>query len=119
MEKEFFLQWLKSHKYCVLATAQADRPWAATMDYTVDDSLNIYIGTSPASLKFQNIKRNPIVGLVIDSQDESGTLQLQGTAQERQPTNDNPANLVIRPTFLIFKKKDEKTDEVEVKELKM
>ena len=119
MEKQFFLQWLKNHKYCVLATAQDNKPWAATMDYTVDDSLNIYIGTSPASLKFQNIKRNPIVGLVIDSQDESGTLQLQGTAQERKPTPDNQANLVIRPTFFIFKRKDEKTGEEEMKELKM
>ena len=119
MEREFFLQWLKNHKCCVLATSQDNKPWAATVDYTVDDDLNMYVATSPVSLKFQNVKRNPVVCVVVDCQDVNGTLQIQGVAEERQPSEDNPANLMIKPTFLIFKKKDEKTDEVEVKELKV
>lgn len=91
MEKDLIRKWLKKHKYCVIATSCQDKPWAATVNYTVDDDFNIYISTRPDSLKFQNILKNPIVCLVIDSQDEKGTLQIQGAAE---------------PTFLAFLKKE-------------
>jgi len=107
MQKEFIKKWLKQHKYCVLATSFQDKPWAATVGYTIDDDLNIYISSRPDSLKFQNLLKNPIVCLVINSQTREGTLQIQGIAKVLKPKIPNEPNLLIKPNFLIFKKKHE------------
>ena len=76
--KTFIKNWLKNHTYCVIATSYKGKPWAATVNYTADDNLNIYISTSPASLKYLNATKNPTVALVIDNQTRAGTLQIQG-----------------------------------------
>ena len=107
MEKEFIKKWLKEHKYCVLVTSYKDNPWAATVNYSVEDDFNIYISTSPDSLKFKNLLRNPIVSLVIDDQTREGTLQIQGIAEFLKPKTPNDPNLKISPKFLIFKKREE------------
>jgi len=106
-EKEVIKNWLKKHKYCVIATSHKDKPWAATVNYTIDDDLNIYISAKPDSLKFQNILKNPTVCLVIDSQTRNGTLQIQGIAEPLKPKNREEPNLVIRPKFLTFVRKGE------------
>ena len=105
MQKEVIKKWLKKHKYCVIATSHKGKPWAATVNYTVDDNFNIYIATRPNSLKFQNILKNPTVCLVIDGQDREGTLQIQGVAEPLKPKNREEPNLVIRPKFLTFVRK--------------
>ena len=107
MEKEFIKKWLKGHKYCVLTTSYKDKPWAATVNYKVDDDFNIYILSNPDSLKFQNLLHNPIVSLVIDDQTREGTLQIQGIAQSLKPKTPDDPNLKISPKFLIFKKREE------------
>jgi len=107
MKKEFIRKWLKEHKYCVLATCFQDKPWAATVNYTIDDDLNIYISAHPKSLKFQNLLKNLNVCLVIDGQTREGTLQIQGIAKDLKPKTPNEPNLLIKPKFLIFKKKHE------------
>jgi nitroimidazol reductase NimA-like FMN-containing flavoprotein (pyridoxamine 5'-phosphate oxidase superfamily) len=106
VEKEFIKKWLKGHKYCVIATSYQDKPWAATVNYTVDDNFNIYISTRPDSLKFQNILRNSTVCLVIDSQTREGTLQIQGVAKPLKPKSQEEPNLLIRPKFLTFLRKE-------------
>ena len=106
MQKEFFKKWLEEHKYCVLATSSQDKPWAATVNYTVDDNFNIHICSSPRSLKFQNLLKNPNVCLVIDSQTREGTLQVQGVAESIKPRTPGEPNLLIKPKFLVFKKRD-------------
>ncbi len=103
--KEFIRKWLKEHKYCVIATSYKDKPWAATVNYSVDDDLNIYISTNPDSLKFKNLLDNPMVCLVIDGQTKDGTLRLQGIAQSLKPKTSSDPNLKIRPKLLVFKKK--------------
>ncbi len=107
MEKELIKKWLKEHKHCVLATSYEDRPWAATVNYIVDDDFNIYISTNPDSLKFKNLLNNQTVSLVIDDQTREGTLQIQGIAEFLKPETSNDPNLKISPKFLIFKKKEE------------
>ena len=68
MDKDLIRKWLKDHDYCVISTSCNDKPWASTVNYSIDDELNIYISTRPDSLKFKNIFKNPTVCLVIDSQ---------------------------------------------------
>lgn len=106
MEKDFIKKWLKEHEYCVIATSWKDKPWAATVNYAVDDNFNIYILSRPDSLKFQNILKNPTVCLVIDSQTREGTLQIQGIAKPLKPKGREKPNLLIKPKFLIFLKKE-------------
>lgn len=120
MDKKAFLKdWLKKHVYCVVATAHKNKPWAATVNYTTDDNLNIYVSTSPVSLKYLNVVKNPAVAVVIDSQTRSGTLQIQGKAKPLGGKPFQEPNLVIKPEYLIFKKKDEKKDKLTVVELQI
>ncbi len=118
MEKDFIKKWLKSHQHCVLTTSFKDKPWAATVNYAVDDNLNLYISTSPNSLKFQNILKNPQVCLVVDSQNRKGTLRIEGVAKPLSPKNKEEPNVLIRPKTLIFLKQKE-SGEFEKIELKL
>lgn len=117
-KKEFIKNWLKTHKFGVIATSVDDKPWAATIDYSVDDDLNIFIGTNPNSLKFQNILKNPNICLVVDSQNEEGTLRLQGIAECLKPTNRTDPSIKIKPKIFIFQKRD-KNMKVETIKLEM
>lgn len=81
-------------------------PGAATVNYTTDDDLNIYISSRPDSLKYQNILRNSVVCLVIDSQTREGTLQVQGYAKTVKPASKDGPNLVIKPKFLTILRKE-------------
>ncbi len=76
--------------------------------------MNILISTSPKSLKYTNALKNPTVCLVIDSQDRTGTLQIQGQAGLLNGKPFEKPNLLIKPTFMVFKKKNEKTGELTV-----
>jgi len=100
-------KWLKDHKYAVLATSYKDKPWAATVDYTTDDDLNIYIRTKEDSTKYRNLKKNPSVSLVIDSQTKEGTLQVQGEAKTIKTKTKNKVDVLIKPTFIIYRRMDE------------
>ena len=102
MNKNFIKKWLKSHNYCVIATSYKNKPWAATVNYMVDDNLNIYISSRPDSLKFQNILKNSIVCLVIDSQTREGTLHIQGVARPLNPKSQEEPNLLVKPKFITF-----------------
>ena len=106
MEKKLIKKWLKDHKYCVIATSYQNKPWAATVNYTVDDDFNIYISSRPDSLKFQNILKNPTVCLVIDNQTREGTLQIQGIAKPLKPKSQEEPSLLVKPIFLTFLKKE-------------
>ncbi|MGB6838679.1 MAG: pyridoxamine 5'-phosphate oxidase family protein [Microgenomates group bacterium] len=107
MNKRVFIKkWLKSHKYCVIATSYEDKPWAATVNYTIDDDFNIFISSRPNSLKYQNILENPTICLVIDSQTREGTLQIHGIAKPLKPKGKEKPNLLVRPKFLTFLKKE-------------
>ena len=106
-KEEFIKKWLKDHQYCVIATSCKDDPWAATVNYSLDDDFNIYISTNPASLKFKNILENLNVCLVIDSQNREGTLQIKGVAEILKPTGPDEPNIKIKPSYMVFKSKGE------------
>lgn len=116
--KSFIKKWIKGHKYCVVCTYNNDTPWAATVNYTSDEEMNIYISTNPQSLKYKNILKNQTVCLVIDSQSRDGTLQIQGKARLIEGKPFKEPNIVVEPEFLIFKKKNEKTGELKVIKLR-
>ena len=118
MKKEFIKKWLKEHQYCVIATSHKEKPWAATVNYTVDDNLNIYVSTNPNSLKFKNLLDNPNVCLVIDGQTREGTLQIQGIAEILDPKKESNLNIKVKPNILIFKSKDE-FGKINIVELKL
>jgi nitroimidazol reductase NimA-like FMN-containing flavoprotein (pyridoxamine 5'-phosphate oxidase superfamily) len=117
-EKQFILRWLKIHKHCVIATSKNNIPWAATVDYSVDNNFDIYIFTNPNSLKYKNIKKSPVVCLVIDSQNREGTLQIQGKANTRFSRKRDSYNLLIKPTFIIYRRKNKKGKQTKI-ELKL
>ena len=117
-EKVFIKKWIKAHKYCVIATCAKGKPWAATVNYTSDNEMNIYLSTNPMSLKYKNTLENPVVCLVIDSQNREGTLQIQGIAKSVVGELFKEPNLVVKPEFLMFKKKDEKTGKLILIQLK-
>ena len=117
-EKQFILRWLKIHNHCVIATSRNNITWAATVDYSVDNNFNIYIYTNPNSLKYKNIKGNPIVCLVVDCQNREGTLQIQGKADMVLSKKCKRYNLVIKPIFFIYRTKDKKGNQTKI-ELKL
>jgi len=118
MKKEFIKKWLKEHQYCVIATSHENKPWAATVNYTIGENFNIYISARSDSLKFKNLSKNPNVCLVVDSQTREGTLQIQGIAEILELKEEGTPNIRVRPTFLIFKSKDE-SGKANVLELKL
>jgi general stress protein 26 len=111
-KRDSIKRWLKAHKHCVIATCVNNKPWAATVDYKVDKNLNILISTNPTSLKYKNIVKNSTVCIVVDRQDRKGTLQIQGTARIAKGRSFQGPNVIVKPTFLILKKKSQKTGKV-------
>ena len=56
---------------CVLATTDGKTPHCSLMAYVPDDSgERLYLVTSSASRKYQNIRRHPRVSLLIDTRGE-------------------------------------------------
>lgn len=79
-------EYLSSHIQFALATS-GDHPWIATMYYGIDDDLNIYFLTNPATIHAKDLKQNPLVSAVIaDSPQHPESkkigIQLYGTAAE-------------------------------------
>jgi len=107
MDKRFVRNWLRKHKYCVVATSFKDNPWAATVDYTCDDDLTLFISTDTDSVKFQNIVKNPVVSVVVDSQTKEGTLQIQGIAKPVNSDGGVKSRVAILPKFMIYRRLDD------------
>jgi Pyridoxamine 5''-phosphate oxidase. len=79
--KETALKMLDNQETCTLATASADGvPEAATVRYVYDDDLNVYINTGSTYRKYQNMKENSNVAIVVNSPPQN--LQLEGQARE-------------------------------------
>jgi len=55
---------------CVLATVSEKDPYCSLMAYAVDENaIEFYMTTSKLTKKYSNIKKNPMVSLLIDSRD--------------------------------------------------
>lgn len=78
--KKQLLEFLGGRSFCVIATVdQQTRPEAAFVAYTSNDRLEIVIGTSNQSRKYQNIMRSNAVALVMA--DTDGEVQYEGDAE--------------------------------------
>lgn len=72
---------LKKEEVCTLATASKEAiPEAATVRYMSDDEFNIYINSGSTYRKYQNMKENPRVAVVVNG--ERKNIQLEGEAKE-------------------------------------
>lgn len=57
---------------CVLATASGNRPHCSLMAYVANASCNkIYLMTFKDSRKYQNLRENPLVSLLIDTRQDT------------------------------------------------
>ena len=80
--QEKILTFLAQHKECVLATVGEDgKPQAATVGFSETPHLELTIGTSKNSRKYQNILHNSHVAVVVGFSGDT-TVQYEGTARE-------------------------------------
>lgn len=83
--KQKLLQYLKSHNFMTIATADG-KPWVANVYYVVDDGFNLYFLSEPASKHGRDLAKNPSVSCSIADSNQKVTdkkigVQLQGSAK--------------------------------------
>lgn len=77
--------FLKAHKLAVMATVSGDCvPQAAAVGFVVNQDLELVISSFYNSRKYENIKKNPRVALVI-GWEKGKTVQYEGVAVEVDP----------------------------------
>lgn len=82
IQKEEVLKYLKSKKIAVVATVNKNNtPHAATIYYYVDDHFNFFFATNSTTRKVENILNNPNVALVVGTENEPVTVQVEGVAK--------------------------------------
>lgn len=81
---KFLYQYLHKQLICVLATVTKERkPEAASMAFSETESLEIIFQTPNTTRKYQNLKNNPHVAIVVGWDiEEYDTLQYEGIARE-------------------------------------
>ncbi len=95
MTKEAIYRFICSHKLAVIATNSASgQPEAAVVGIAVTPALEIVFDTINTSRKYQNIKQNPYVALVIGWHNET-TVQYEGEAVEISGADDD----IYRETY--------------------
>jgi len=76
-------EFLAAHGILTLATVSDKEPWVATVYYAVDDKMNLFILTDPASRHGREMAKNPKVAFSIyDSQQPNSApvkIGIQGT----------------------------------------
>jgi pyridoxine/pyridoxamine 5'-phosphate oxidase len=79
MTRDELLAFLRRHRIMVEASVTPDaKPQAAIVGYAVSDSLELVFDTLESTRKYQNLRANPHVALVIGWDDEM-TAQLEGS----------------------------------------
>jgi len=81
MTKEFLYNFISGHRYAVLATVtENSSPESALVGFAVTRNLELVFDTVTASRKYQNLRKNPAIALVIGWESEQ-TVQFEGIAQ--------------------------------------
>jgi general stress protein 26 len=81
--KQKATQYLRSKFVAVISTvSQNNQPESATVYFDVDENFNFYIMTKQFTRKYKNIQQNQQVALVIGTDNEPATVQVQGKAEE-------------------------------------
>lgn len=77
------MEFLRSKSVAVLSTvASSGQPMSAAVYFTVDTHFNFYFMTKNFSRKYENLESNPNVALVVGSENEPVTAQVQGKAEK-------------------------------------
>ena len=84
MTKAELLEFLRQHRLAVEASVSAEGgPQAAVVGVVVGDELEVFFDTLSSSRKYQNLKRDPRLALVIGwDLEQACTVQLEGLADE-------------------------------------
>lgn len=78
---------LQAAENCTLATASSTGvPEAATIRFVADDDYDLYFNTSRTYRKYEHLRANPRVAVVVDG--AAGNLQLEGVARELDDSED-------------------------------
>ena len=81
-KRQIIREFIATQKLAVLATITKERkPQAAVLEFGDTDDLEIIIDTFPTARKYENLRQNKSVSLVI-GWDENITVQYEGEAQE-------------------------------------
>ncbi len=81
-DTEKIYEFIKSHNLAVISTVTHDfLPQSAVIGFSQKENLELVIGTSSKSRKYQNLLKNPRVALVI-GWDKGKTVQYEGEAVE-------------------------------------
>lgn len=78
-----FREFIQSNIVAVLSTVSPKGlPMSATVYYFADEKCNFYFMTKTFSRKYENLKHNPNVALVIGTENKPVTVQVQGIAEQ-------------------------------------
>lgn len=95
------MAFLRSKKIAVISTvSKAGQVMASTVYYVLDDKFNIYFTTKAFTRKHENIQHNPNVAVVVGTENEPVTAQIQGVA--KRVTDTKEAQWVMGQMKLIF-----------------
>ncbi len=74
--------FLNEKEVAVISTiSENNEPTAATILFSIDDDFNFYFITRRQTRKFKNLQINKSVAIVVGTELEPGTIQMQGEAQ--------------------------------------
>ncbi|ROQ90150.1 pyridoxamine 5'-phosphate oxidase family protein [Desulfosoma caldarium] len=94
---------LTSHDMCVLATCRDHKPHCSLMAYVTDEQgLIVYMATRQDTTKFQNIRENGQVSLLVDTrQDDADRASVRALTVEgwAAPLTDAVRELEVRRRF--------------------
>lgn len=78
--KEELISFLEARSFCVISTVTADaKPEAAFVGFTSSSNLEVVVGTSIKSRKYQNMLHNKSIALVVA--DLTGEVQYEGEVE--------------------------------------
>jgi len=96
------MQFLRSNSVAVISTVASDgQPESATIYFVVNGKFTFYFMTKNFSRKYTNLETNPKVALVIGTENEPVTAQIQGTAEKiTDPKEFDKAMSLLEQNFL-------------------
>lgn len=76
-------QYLRSKTIAVISTISKEgKPMSATIYFLVDNDFNFYFITKTFTRKHHNIQLNPNIAMVVGTDNEPVTLQIEGVAEK-------------------------------------
>ena len=77
MTRSELVQFLRRYKLAVVASSSAEGPQAAVVGFAVSDALELVFDTLESTRKYQNLRKDPRIALVV-GWDHEATAQIEG-----------------------------------------